>query len=196
MLLGVVETGLQNAVGLDFDAAVRAHARKEKVGLELPAQTHEPVVDGKVIVDEGVHDVLVVEAPARFDDVLEEKFVRVLFTRLLLKVGAHDERAAPADGGGAAREGHLFENQHLEALFGRVRGRGEARSARTHDDHVVGFIELFGTVRRERHGGRGGERGGTRERGLQKVAAIGHVFLLWRFRRFSMGSKTSLRARG
>ena len=195
VLLGVVETGLQNAVGLDFDAAVRAHARKEKVGLKLSAESHEPFVDRQMIVDEGVHDVLVVEAPARFDDVLEEKFVRVLFTRLLLKVGAHDERAAPADGGGAAREGHLFENQHLEALFGRVRGRGETRAARSHDDHVVGFVEFDGTVRGERHRGRGGERGGTRERALQEIAAVGHGFSPLEVGTRSGGLADALRAR-
>ena len=143
-----------------------------------------------MIVDEGVHDVLVVEAPARFNDVLEEEFVRVLFARLLLKVRADHERAAPADRGRSAREGHLFENQHLEALFGRMRGRGETRAARSHDDHVVGFVEFDGTVRGERHRGRGGERGGTRKRTLQKVAAIGHMSLLWRLERAPAVSQT------
>ena len=152
VLFGVVETGLENAVGFDFNAAVRAHARKEKVGLKLSAESHEPVVDRQMIVDEGVHDVLVVEAAARFEDVLEEEFVRILFARLLLQVRSDDERSAPADGGGTSGEGHFFENEHFEAFFCGVRGCGKSRAAGTHDDHVVGFVKGIGTVGGERFG--------------------------------------------
>lgn len=102
----------------------------------------EREVEGRTrALDDHLEKVDVGEAAARADHVGEHALGTVLDAFLFLKRGARDREGAAVDGGVAAEDGHLFDEEDFGALEAGFERGGEAGKARAHDDHVVDLVE-------------------------------------------------------